>query len=128
MVDDLTAVGGEAGVARILRRFVDRVFADLIIGYLFDGKDRERIWRFEVQHAMRQLGAEIPYQGRPLVAVHRPLRIHAGHFRRRLAILRTVLAEEGVPEDVASRWVAADAKFERAFTEPGDCGPPEGTA
>lgn len=118
---DWEALGGEAGVAAHVAAFVDRVFADPIIGFLFVGRDRDRIVRHETEHASLHLGGPLRYQGRPIAAAHRPLRIHAGHFRRRLALLRTVLRERGVDEAIVARWVARDEALRPVVTGEGDC-------
>jgi hemoglobin len=120
-VTDLERMGGRSSLERVIDAFVERVAADMVIGFLFTGRDLARIKRHEVEHAARHLGGAVPYTGRPIAAAHRPLKINAGQFRRRLAILRTVATDKGVPADVVERWVAADAKLERAVTDGSDC-------
>ncbi len=121
---DFEALGGEPGVRALVRACVERFAADFIIGYLFEGRDLERIIGHEAELAARHLGGAGRYAGRPLDAVHRPLRINAGHFRRRLAIVRTVLRERGVDEAVIARWIAAEKSFEAAIVDGTDCAPP----
>ena len=118
---DYERLGGDTGVARLIDAFVDRVFDDFIIGFFFIGKDRERIKIFEAQHAARHLGGPSRYGGRPVHRVHGPLPINRGHFRRRLAILRTVLREHQVDEDIIERWVSRDRALEAAVTDGTDC-------
>ncbi len=104
--------------------FVERVAQDFIIGFLFQGKDLARIKRFETALALTHLqppGGGARYGGQPIAAVHKPLRINAGQFRRRLALLRTVLSDRGVPDDIVARWVAHDARLESAITDGTDC-------
>jgi truncated hemoglobin YjbI len=90
----------------IMRVFVDRVFSDVMIGFFFRDANRERIGELEYQHAAAFLGAAVAYGGRPLDAAHRPHRIMGGHFERRREILRQVLVEHGVPDDVRQAWLA----------------------
>lgn len=118
---DWDALGGEPGVRAHVQAFVDRVFADLIIGFMFEGKDRVRIVQHELEHASTHLGGPLGYRGRPLAPTHRPLRVNRGQFRRRLAILRTVLRERGVDEPVIARWIAHDARLESVITDGSDC-------
>ena len=73
---DFDRAGGEATVRGVIDRFVDRMFDDFIIGFRFDGKDRARIKAHEYEHAARVLGASIPYTGRDIPGLHRPLRIN----------------------------------------------------
>lgn len=118
---DWERLGGAEGVGAALREFLDRVFDDLIIGFLFAGKDKERILRHEIELAATHLGGPPGYHGRGIGSVHRPLRINRGQFRRRLAILRTVLRDRGAPEDVVERWIAHDRKLESVVTDGTDC-------
>jgi truncated hemoglobin YjbI len=114
-------LGGAAGIEGLVRTFVDRMWTDFIIGFQFEGRDKERIVRHEVEHAARIFGADVAYTGRPIGAVHRPLRINRGQFRRRLAVLATVLREAGVPEPLIEQWLAHDRRLEAAITDGTDC-------
>lgn len=116
-------LGGEEGVRGVVAAFVDRFFADDIIGFLFVGKDKARIVRHETELARLHLGGGGSYGGRPIGALHRPLRITRGHFRRRLALVRQTLAAQGVPEDVVDAWLAHDAALEPVVTDGTDCVP-----
>jgi hemoglobin len=121
---DYERIGGQPVVERVIQAFVQRAFNDFIIGFLFTGRDQERIIRHEVEHASRVLGARVPYTGRPLDAVHRPLLLNKGHFRRRLAILRDELYRHHVDPEVVERWLEADRRLEGILTGTEDCGPP----
>ena len=122
-MSDYEALGGREAIAGHVQAFVDRVFDDFIIGFLFVGRDRSRIVLHEVEHACEHLGGPSAYTGRPIAAVHRPLPINRGHFRRRIALLRTVLRERGVPEEIVQRWLQADRRLEEAVVDGTDCGP-----
>jgi truncated hemoglobin YjbI len=119
--DPLARFGGPDTVERVTRRFVDRCFDDRIIGFLFAGRDRDSIARHELAHTLRLLGADVAYEGRPVVALHRPLRINAGQFRRRLALLRQEILREGLSEDTADAWLAPQRRMEAAITDGTDC-------
>lgn len=118
---DFERLGGEAALQGHVAAYVDRFFQDLIIGFFFEGKDRDRIVRFETQLAASHLGGPQSYEGRPLGATHAALRINAGHFRRRLAILRHVLAERGVPSEVIDHWITFERGLEAVVTNGRDC-------
>lgn len=124
-LSDYHRLGGPEGVERIMTIFVDRMRSDFVIGFLFEGRDRERILKHEIELASAHLGGPARYSGRPMGVVHRPLRIHRGHFQRRIAVLRKVLTELEVPDDVVERWVAHDASLESVIAEPIDCAPPD---
>lgn len=123
---DLDRVGGAGRVHTLMRDFISRVADDFIIGFLFEGRDLDRIATHESQLASAHLGGPAEYGGRPLGVIHQRLRINRGHFRRRLAILRTVLVEHEVPDDVISRWLSHDAALEAVITDGTDCTPTSG--
>jgi hemoglobin len=114
-------LGGAPGIEALVRAFVDRMWTDFIIGFQFEGRDKERIVRHEVEHAARIFDGDVVYTGHPIGAVHRPLRINRGQFRRRLAVLATVLREAAVPEPLIERWLAHDRRLEAAITDGTDC-------
>ncbi|MEN0066845.1 MAG: group 1 truncated hemoglobin [Myxococcota bacterium] len=121
---DFERLGGQAGVDRILTTFVDRMRGDFIIGFLFEGRDRDRILKHEIELASAHLGGPKGYTGRSLGMVHAPLRILRGQFQRRMAVLKKVLTEHDVPNDIMARWVAHDSALESVVSEPIDCVPP----
>ena len=123
---DFDAVGGASGVARVVGDLVDRMSTDFIIGYLFIGRDLKRIKKHEAELASAHLGGPRAYSGRALPSAHRPLRINRGHFKRRIALLRVVLRDHGVPEDIAERWIAHDDALEGAITDGTACVPEGG--
>ena len=99
------ALGGEEPLRRVIDMFVDRVFADVMIGFIFAGKNRARIREMEYQLAAEQLGGPVAYTGRPIGAVHAPLPIMGGHFDRRRQILLNTLRDCGVPETIQQVWI-----------------------
>jgi truncated hemoglobin YjbI len=117
---DWERAGGE-GLREVVAEFVRRMAADFVIGFRFEGKDLDRIAHHEYELATAHLGGPAAYGGRSLPQAHRPMRINRGQFRRRLAILRLVLTERGVPQDVVERWIAHDAALEDVIAEPRDC-------
>ena len=115
----------DALLETVVHRFVDRMFDDFVIGFRFEGKDRDRVKRHELELARKHVLGKGTYTGRPIGPLHRAMRINAGQFRRRLAILRTVLREHDVEEAVISAWIAHDRKLEPVLTDGTDCLPPE---
>jgi hemoglobin len=100
--------------------FYDRVFGDVMIGFLFWGKDKAKLIRLETQFSARLLGADVPYEGRPMPAAHRASPILGGHFERRQQILREVLAAHDVPEAVRDAWLSHNDRLRAQVT--GDSG------
>lgn len=101
--DDL---GGASALRAIIDEFVDRIFADTMIGFLFARASKERIKRFEYEHAAAFLGADVAYSGRDLGEVHRRHPILGGHFGRRRQLLKLTLEKHGVPEHIREAWLA----------------------
>ena len=118
---DFDRVGGFDRVNEVMADLIARCAGDFIIGYFFEGRDLKRIVNRETELAAAHLGGPTGYSGRPIGAVHQPLRINRGHFRRRLAFLRLVLADHGIPEDVQKRWLAHDSALEPVVTDGSDC-------
>lgn len=105
----------------VVEAFVRRMADDRIIGFFFEGKDLTRVIRHEQEHALAVLGLGAGYTGRPIPALHKPLKINAGQFRRRLALLQQAMAQAGLPEGVQARWLDAQRAMEAAITDGTDC-------
>lgn len=120
-------LGGEPVLRKIVDRFVDRVFDDVMIGFFFRNADRERIKQKEYEFAARHLGADIEYTGRPIAEAHAAHPIMGGQFMRRLKILEETLREHGVPDAVREHWLAHTEKLRSAVTRDsgGRCDPVE---
>lgn len=101
-----TELGGEAALRRIIDVFVDRLFDDLMVGFLFQRANRERIKEKEFEFAAQFLGGPVEYSGRPIEEAHRRHRIFDGQFQRRLTILRNTLNELGAPPHVRDALLA----------------------
>lgn len=119
---ELNRLGGDVALRAIIDDFVDRVFADAMIGFYFRHSDQDRIKRLEYEHAMAWLGGP-PYSGRPLRPAHAPHRIQGGHFDRRLRLLDQVLEEHGVPPDLRQAWLDHNRSLRDQITGdgPGVC-------
>lgn len=121
---DFERLGGEHALRAIISDFVDACFDDLMIGFHFRRASRERVKRFEYEHAAVFLGADIAYEGRTIRDAHRAHVILGGHFVRRLEILKQTLKKHFVPGDVIARWLAHhEALRDEVTADPGsECG------
>lgn len=90
----------------VIEDFYDRVFADVMIGFLFVGKDRARLIDKEWELAARMLGADVRYTGKPMREAHARVPILGGHFDRRVQLLRNVLADHAIDAEVQAVWIA----------------------
>lgn len=109
-------IGGEAALRAIISDFIDRVFDDVLIGFFFRNASKSRVKEFEFQHASEFLGGPVTYQGRPLKELHARHPIMGGHFSRRLMLLRQVLGDHHVPDDIVTAWVDHNASLRREIT------------
>lgn len=110
-------VGGEAAVRAIIDQFVDRIFDDVMVGYLFRAADRARVKAKEYEFAARHLGAPVSYTGRPLSEAHRPHRITGGQFMRRYQILKETLTDFQAPTPVCEHWLSHTLALRDQITE-----------
>jgi truncated hemoglobin YjbI len=116
MSSDFERLGGEQVLRAIVDRFVDRCFDDVMIGFHFRRANRDRVKRFEYEHAAEHLGAGMRYGGRPIGEAHGSHAIFGGHFERRLTLLREVLDAHGVPEDLRERWLEVQRSLRAEVT------------
>ena len=107
-------LGGGEPLRAILRDFYDRVFADVMIGYLFAGSDKERLIELEFQFTARMLGEQVPYDGRAMRPAHSQHRILMGQFNRRYHLLDLVLRAHEVPESVRTAWLSHTRALRKA--------------
>ncbi|RYZ04782.1 MAG: group 1 truncated hemoglobin [Myxococcales bacterium] len=123
-------LGGEPALRKIIDRFVDRIFDDVMIGFFFRNARRERVKAKEYEFAARHLGADIPYTGRAIDEAHRSHPIMGGQFARRLTILKQTLEELGVPEHVRTHWLAHTESLRSLVTSDGgrECDPEQARA
>jgi hemoglobin len=113
-------LGGEPKLRAIIDDFVDRCFDDAMIGFLFARADRDRIKRFEYEHAANHLGANVEYSGRPLDQAHGPHRIFGGQFARRRQILIETLRDHQAPAAVIEAWIAHQDSLRSLITKDRD--------
>jgi hemoglobin len=109
-------MGGEPALRAVIDDFVDRVFADVMIGFFFAAADKERIKAKEYELAAAQLGASVTYTGQGLPRAHQRHPIMGGHFDRRLQILRETLADHAVPKEVVEVWLDHTERMRSSVT------------
>jgi hemoglobin len=98
-------IGGDV-LRAVISDFYERVFRDVMIGFMFAGKDKQHLIDREWEFAANFLGAPgVTYTGRPLRAAHAQHTIFGGHFERRLQILRETMADHHVAPAVQQAWI-----------------------
>jgi hemoglobin len=97
---------GEPKLRALIHDFYGRVFGDVMIGFLFAGKDRAHLEAREYEMAAKMLGADVEYRGRPMRVAHAQSPIMGGHFERRMQLMREVMADHQVDPEVRAAWMA----------------------
>lgn len=113
-------IGGEEALRRVLRTLYDRLFDDLMIGFLFAGKDKEQLIEHQVWFTAKFLGGPSRYEGRSLPDAHAPLPLLPAHFDRRHHILKEVLEQHAVPPHVREEWLRVDRSLRHAVLKSGE--------
>jgi truncated hemoglobin YjbI len=113
-------MGGETALRAVLRTLYDRLFEDRMVGFLFAGKDKERLIELQLWFTAGFLGGPKKYEGRGVIEAHAELPILPGHFDRRHLMLEQVLEEHGVPRRVREEWLRVDAGLRGSVLKSGE--------
>jgi hemoglobin len=98
-------IGGDA-LRAVITDFYARIFSDVMIGFMFQGRDRQHLIDREWELVAALLGAPgVTYTGRPMPTAHAQHTIFGGHFERRLQILRETLRDHAVDPEVQQAWI-----------------------
>lgn len=94
------------GVRAVVKDFYERVFRDVMIGFMFEGKNKLHLIEREWEFACGFLGdPDIKYTGRPMRTAHAAHTIFGGQFERRLQILRETMRDHAVDPEVQQSWI-----------------------
>lgn len=97
-------IGGDA-LRAVIADFYDRVFRDVMIGFMFEGKNKPHLIEREWELAAALLGGDVKYTGRPMRTAHAQHTIFGGHFERRLQILKETMRDHAVDPEVQQVWI-----------------------
>jgi len=111
---------GEEKIRVLLQALYDQLFVDPMVGFLFEGKDKAHIVAQQVVFTCRFLGGPQRYTGKPLPEAHAALPLLPGHFDRRHHVLRSLLEEHGVPDDVKRAWLDIDESLRPSVLAAGE--------
>ena len=117
LYDDL---GGEPALRAVLRTLYDRLFEDRMIGFLFAGRDKERLIEHQLWFTAAFLGGPNRYEGKSIREAHAELPILPGQFDRRHTILKQVLEQHHVPAAVRDEWLRVDASLRTSVLRSGE--------
>jgi hemoglobin len=96
---------GAEKLRAVIADFYDRVFTDVMIGFLFEGKSKQTLIQREYEFTAGFLGGDVKYTGRPMRVAHAQSPIFGGHFERRLQILRETMRDHAVDPEVQKVWL-----------------------
>jgi len=97
---------GPTALRAVITDFYGRVFPDVMIGFMFQGKDRRHLIDREYELTAALLGAPgVTYTGRPMRVAHAQHTIFGGQFERRLQLLRETLRDHAVDPEVQQAWI-----------------------
>ena len=114
------AIGGEPAVRAVLQSLYDKLFDDPIVGFLFQGRDKQHIVEQQLAFTCHFLGGPHEYAGRPLPAVHAALPLLPGHFDRRHRLLAQVLEDQHVADEVKRAWLQIDEALRPSILAAGE--------
>ena len=96
-------------IYQVLVEFYDRVYQDVMIGYLFAPFDQEVLIEKQLEFTLSLFGKAV-YTGKGLGEAHKPLKLRSGHLRRRQVILAQVLVDLQVPDEFKSHWLKSEER------------------
>lgn len=100
-------MGGLPALSAMISDFIDRVRADVMIGFHFNHADPDVLKQRETEFSARALGGtHVTYTGRPMREAHAAHAIRPGQFNRRLVILRQTMDAHQVPAEVQAALLA----------------------
>ena len=102
---------GPAFIANAVAEFYRRAFLDGMIGHFFFHSDISHITQEQIIFATAMLGGPQQYRGKPLKAAHKPFAIRKPHFGRRQVLMREVLDDLGLDEELKNQWLALEEQF-----------------
>lgn len=95
----------------IITEFYDRAFQDPIIGHLFWNFDQDHLTKMQISFAKSMLGGSEKYEGQPLESAHKNLNLNQAHFGRRQVLMKDVLDEYKVDNDIRIQWLVREEKL-----------------
>jgi hemoglobin len=103
---ELFAKIGADKLREVITDFYSRIFGDVMIGFMFEGKNRQHLIDREWELAAALLGAPgVKYTGRPMRPAHAQHTIFGGHFERRLQLLKETLRDHAIDPEVQKVWI-----------------------
>lgn len=103
----------QAGVDRVVERFIATNLADPRIGDIFKGQDPVRLRRVLKEHFCYVLGGGCSYSGRTMRDAHKNMGVQAADMGALVENLQAAMHAEGVPFAAQNRFLAKLAPMKR---------------
>ncbi len=110
------AVGGRPTLERVHKIFYDKVYAHPWLKQFFAGHDQKAIEDRQTSFMGEKMGGP-DYLGKPVGQVHENMYISPELYALRNELLAESLAEAGVPDALARRWLRIDYAFRRQIAK-----------
>ena len=112
-------LGGRKPLLEILKDFYKRMSQDILIGFFFDNKDTDKIAAQQQKFLLKAMGVAKTYAGKTPARAHDKLPpILAGHFDRRIQILRETLEDHELAAEDIRTWLGFERAFRAAIVDP----------
>lgn len=112
-----TAFGGQAGVDRVVERFVSLNTADPRIGDIFKGQDLVRLRRVLKEHFCYLLNGGCDYSGRNMKDAHRDMGVQQADMGAMVENLQAAMRAENIDFRAQNRLLAKLAPMHRDVVE-----------
>jgi hemoglobin len=107
------ALGGEAGVTRMVARTIDAAAVDPRIAHTFDNTNLDRLKRLLVQQICHLTGGGCAVRNRTMAAAHAHLGLTELHFNALVELMQDAMDQEGIPFRTQNRLLAILAPMKR---------------
>lgn len=111
------AFDGQAGIRRIVDRFVTSNFDHPRIGEIFANHDKVRLRRVLFEQFCYILNAGCTYSGRDMRSAHKDMGVQQGDMNRLVENLQAAMKAERVPFAAQNRFLAKLAPMRRDVVE-----------
>ena len=116
-------VGGRPVLERVHKVFYDKLYEHPWLKQFFSEIDQKTIENQQTDFMISNMGGGKIYSGALPKNAHKHLFVTAEMFDLRNRILKESLAECGVPEELAERWLRIDDAFRKSIVkkDPSQC-------
>jgi len=111
------AVGGNTTLVKVHKNFYDKVYAHPWLGQFFEGHCQEAIEARQTSFMTEKMGGP-EYIGKPLKQAHENMYITKELADLRHQLLTESLNEEGIDDELATRWLRIDSAFMQQTVKP----------